>query len=125
MSEEQKSRKELIAEYKEQKQPMGVYQIRNLANGKILVASTPNLRAAWNAEQFKLDLGAHQNEALQRDWKELGQSQFAYEVLHELKLADDVTDFRSELKALEAMVVEDLQPFGERGYNTAKNRVRS
>ncbi len=39
------------------------------------------------------------------------------EVCAELKLADDVTDFRSELKALEAMVVEDLQPFGERGYN--------
>ncbi|MBS1904738.1 MAG: GIY-YIG nuclease family protein [Bacteroidetes bacterium] len=117
MSEEQRSRKELIAEYKEQKQPMGVYQIRNLVNGKILVASTPNLRAAWNAEQFKLELGAHLNESLQRDWREYGEKQFVFEVLHELKLADEVTDFRGELKALETLVIEDLQPYGDRGYN--------
>jgi hypothetical protein len=117
MSDTEKTRKEIIAEYKRLKEPMGVYQIRNTANGKIYIASSTILRAAWNKEQFTLDAGVHQNTALQADYKALGGAAFKFEVIHELKLPDDAPDPRSELKALEAMTIEDLQPFGEKGYN--------
>jgi hypothetical protein len=122
MSEEQKTRKELIAEYKETKQPMGVYQIRNISNGKLYVSSSLNLRAAWNGEKFRLDMGGHLNLALQADYKIFGPDAFVFEILHELKLADEVKDVRGELKALETLTIDELQPFGERGYNRPPKR---
>jgi hypothetical protein len=112
-----KTRKELTREYKEQKLPMGVFQVRNTASGKIFIGSSTNLNAARNGEMFKLEMGGHMNTALQTDYKALGASTFVFEILHELKLPDDAPDPRGELKALEAMTIEDLQPFGEKGYN--------
>ncbi|NLY73676.1 MAG: GIY-YIG nuclease family protein, partial [Firmicutes bacterium] len=50
-------RKELIQEYKNRKPNMGVYQIRNKANGKIKVLSSLNLDAALNRFQFDLKMG--------------------------------------------------------------------
>jgi hypothetical protein len=117
---EQKTRKELVAEYKELKHPMGVYQIRNTENNKVYVAGSLNLRAAWNQEQFKLDGGLHMNAALQSDWKTFGKDKFAFEVLFELKLADDAADPRAQVKELETMTIEEVQPFGDRGYNIRK-----
>lgn len=41
---------------------------------------------------------------------------FTYEVLEE-KEADEVTDMRWELKQMEKLWLEKLQPYGDRGYN--------
>lgn len=120
MSEIAKSRKELTAEYKQTKQAMGVYQIRNLANDKVYVASSPNLSAIWNREQFQLELGGHPNAALQAEYKEFGKDQFVFEILHELRVSDETPNPKDELKALEVLTIEELQPFGERGYNKPK-----
>jgi len=113
-----KTRKELIKEYKQTKFRMGVFAIRNIANGKTFIGSAPNLDLIWNSQKFKLDLGGHTNEALQQEWKEFGAQNFTFEVLHELQHPDDpASDTRAELKTLEAMTIEELQPFGERGYH--------
>ena len=45
-------KKDLVAEYKQTFRPMGVYQIRNLDNGKIFVAGSMNLDAARNRHEF-------------------------------------------------------------------------
>ena len=113
-----KSRKEIINEYKQTKFRMGVFAIRNNANGKIFIGSAPNLDLIWSSQKFKLDLGGHTNEALQKDWKEFGAEKFTFEVLHELKHTDDpAADYRAELKTLEEMTIEEIRPFGEKGYH--------
>jgi hypothetical protein len=43
MSENKKTRKELQQEYKERVKPSGVYQVKNLASGKVLLGSSLNL----------------------------------------------------------------------------------
>ena len=112
------TRKELINEYKQMKFRMGVFQIRNTVNGKVFIESTPNLDAVWNRHHFELNFGSHRNKALQAEWKEFGAENFVYEILSELKQEDDNTaNHQKELKLLEAMFIEELQPFEEKGYH--------
>ena len=55
------NRKELKDAYKQQKFKMGVFQIRNAVNQKILVESSINLDAIWNRYRFALNMGGHPN----------------------------------------------------------------
>ncbi|TDF99458.1 GIY-YIG nuclease family protein [Paenibacillus piri] len=109
-------RRELQEEYKQLKTYMGAIQIINKANGKIYVASYPNLKNKWVTLQGQLDMGRFANSQVQKDWKELGADAFAYEVLEE-KETEGVSDVRWELKQMEKRWLEKLQPFGDRGYN--------
>ncbi len=116
-----KTRKEIKEDYKLLKPKLGVYQIRNLQNGKVYIASSINLGSAENSQLFQLGANSHPNSDLQKDWQSFGAGNFTFEILHELKAPEDQHfDARSEVKALETMVIEDLQPFGERGYNMKK-----
>jgi hypothetical protein len=113
-----KSKKELKEEYKNKLFPMGVYQIRNSANGKIFVGSSTNLNAIWNRHLFQLNMGSHRNASLQQDWKTFGEDAFVYEILDEIEPEEGkVVDYKKEVLELEEMYVENLQPFGDRGYN--------
>ncbi|WML32867.1 GIY-YIG nuclease family protein [Clostridium sp. OS1-26] len=113
---DKKKRKELLEEYKQIKTYMGVTKITNTVSGKIFIAAYPNLKNQWLTIQGKLVMSRHPNSQLQKDWKELGDEAFTYEVLEE-KEADEVTDMRWELKQIEKPWLEKLQPYGERGYN--------
>lgn len=113
-----KTRKDLKEEYKNLKIDMGVFQIRNLVNGKIFVGSSQDLKAFWNAQKWQLDFGMHRNAKLQADWKEFGAEQFSYEILGLIKQSDEAgVDYKKELKLLEKLYVEELQPFDDKGYN--------
>ena len=70
-------KKDLKREYRETKIPMGVYQIRNLTNGKVFVGSSLNLSGIFNRYKFALIAGSHPNKALQADWSKLGTDKFA------------------------------------------------
>lgn len=115
-----KTRKELKAAYKEMKFQMGAFQIRNIANGKIFVGTSNNLAAIWNRHKFQLNMGSHRNVLLQKDWNALGEENFAFEVLEALQHEDGITDYNKELEVLEGLFLEELQPFGDRGYNKKK-----
>ena len=94
---------------------MGIYQIRNLANGKIFVESSKNLTGAQNSCKFQLDLGSHTNKSLQGDYAQLGEKQFVFEILDQLKPKDDAPpgyDYAEDLSVLKAMWLEKLQPYG-------------
>jgi hypothetical protein len=119
-----KSRKEIKREYKERKIPAGVFQVKNTANGKVLLGSSLNLDGSLNGQKFRLSIGRHPNEALQKEWSEYGPEKFAFEILEVVKVKDD-PDFNlsDELTLLEQIWLEKLQPFGERGYNT-DSRIR-
>ncbi len=119
-----KSRREINREYAERVKPSGVYQVKNLANGKVLLGSSLNLEGPLNRHRFMLKVGSHTNKALQNDWNELGAEKFAFEILEEVKRKDDPNfNLDDELTILEMIWLEKLQPFGERGYNL-NERIR-
>jgi hypothetical protein len=113
-----KTKKELKEAYHLIKPRIGVFQIRNTVNGKIYVEDSVNLDKIWNRHRVELNFGGHRNVALQKDWKEFGEANFQYEVLSEIKQeANKNIDYAKEAKTLAKMFIEELQPFGDKGYN--------
>jgi hypothetical protein len=111
-------RKELIRAYKETRRPMGVFCVRNIVNGRVLIGASNDLPARLNRERTQLKFGAHRNVELQRDWNELGTDAFAFEVLDELKVPDDAPDYdpADDLAVLESLWLDRLEPFEDKGY---------
>jgi len=114
-----KTRKELKEEYRQKKFRMGVFKVENRLNGKIFLGSSTDLDSAWNSHRFRLEAGMHENTSLQNDWKQLGAEHFAYEIVEELNLKEGDDDAK-ELNVLEELMKEEMQPYGERGYNYPK-----
>jgi hypothetical protein len=112
-------RKRLKDEYKRGRREAGVFQIRNTANGKVLVVSALDLPGVMNRHRFELAAGGHMNRRLQADWDESGGDAFAFEVLDQL-VPRQGTDPRAELTFLEDLWLERLNPYGDRGYNDPK-----
>jgi len=117
-----KSKKDIKREYKERKKPAGIFQVKNTANGKVLLGSSLNLEGPLNGHKFMLTIGAHRNKVLQQEWDEYGADKFIFEILEVVKVKDDPNfNLSDELTLLEQIWLEELQPFGERGYNTDAN----
>ena len=112
------NRKELVRAYKESKRPMGIYRIHNVRHDRSLIGRSVDLPSILNRERVSLRFGAHMNAALQRDWTELGPEAFVFEVLDTLEPPKEQPDYdpTEDLRVLEAMWLDRLQPYGERGY---------
>src|SRR5919109_5041505 len=109
-----KTRKEIHREYKERVKPSGVFQIKNMANGKVLLGSSLNLEGPLNKHRFMLRINGHPNKELQKDWNELGPEQFSFEILEIVQIKDHPNfNLKDELTLLEEIWLEKLQPFGE------------
>jgi group I intron endonuclease len=114
-----KSKKELKDSYKEMKFKVGVFQIRNTINNKVYIESSTDLVAIWNKHKFQLNSGLHPNKNLQNEWTVFGQENFVYEILSEIKQDETETiDYRKEVKRLENMFIDELNPYDDKGYNT-------
>jgi hypothetical protein len=113
------NRKELVKEYKNTLRPMGIVQVRNIRNGRLYLAASANTPGTINSIRFQLRMGTFlPSPALAREWKEMGEESFVLGVLDELKpVGDPAHDYNEDLKALEAMWMEKLKPFGEQGYH--------
>ena len=111
--------REISKEYKNSLRPMGIVQVRNIVNNRLYLTASANTPGTINSIRFQLRMGTFlPSPALAQDWKELGEQSFVIEVIDELKPVDDPAyDYQSDLKALEAMWLEKLKPFGERGYH--------
>jgi hypothetical protein len=119
-----KTRKELNREYQERPKPAGVFQIKNIANGKVLLGSSLNLNGALNGHRFTLRINGHRNKPLQEDWNEYGEDKFVFEILETVQVKDDPNfNLNDELTLVEMISWEKLQPVGEKGYN-ANERIR-
>jgi hypothetical protein len=109
-------KKALTREYKESWRPMGVYQVRNTVNGKLLVGASVDLPAILNRHRAELRMGGHRNRELQKDWAEFGPE--AFETLDTLTPPERPDyDPKEDLKVLVVLWLDKLSPFGERGYN--------
>ncbi|MFP2905887.1 GIY-YIG nuclease family protein [Pyxidicoccus sp. 3LFB2] len=112
------SRAELKRAYKEKPPPMGVFAVRNRANGKVLVGSSLNIPGALNRIRFELTTGMPRIPALLEDWKRYGADNFSFEVLDVLAQPEEPgQDPKEELRVLEALWLERLKPYGDAGYN--------
>lgn len=114
-------RAELKRQARERKPQAGVYQIRNLRDGRVLVASTLNLKT-MNGARLSLAHGGHRNARLQADAAALGVEAFAFEVLELLPDDEALVYPRDALARLEARWLERLRPYGDRGYNAPPAR---
>lgn len=113
-----KSRKDLIREYKERRRIAGVFMVKNTANGKVLLGSSLNIDGPLNSHRFMLRIGKHLNEELQQDWGTFGEESFTFEILETVPENDDPhVNVEEELSLIEQIWIEQLQPFGDKGYN--------
>jgi len=115
-----KTKKDIKREYKEREKIAGVFQVKNLANGKVLLGSSLNLHGPLNSHRFMLQIGSHRNNVLQQEWNEYGPDNFIFEILEIVEVKDDPKfNLSDELTLLEEIWLEKLQPFGDQGYNTS------
>jgi len=114
-------KREAKREYKLSHRPMGVFEIRNLVNGKLFLDSSLNIPAKINRHKFQLEAGVHPSNNLQADWNELGESAFEFDTLEPVEPRDSGDyDYTGDLSVLEDLWLEKLQPYGEMGYNEPK-----
>jgi hypothetical protein len=116
------SKQDIRREYKERRKPAGVFQVKNTANGKVLLGSSLNLEGPLNSHRFMLASGSHRNKVLQKEWDEFGPGAFVFEILEIVEVKDEANfNLSDELTLLEQIWLERLRPFGERGYNSGPN----
>jgi hypothetical protein len=105
--------------YKENPPAAGLFQITNTQNGKIFIGKGMNVQGILNSQRAQLQFGSHRNPDLQRDYNHDGVEAFDFKVLDHLEMSGNKTagEIREDLAALEALWLEKLQPYGDRGYH--------
>ena len=107
-------RSEAKREYKEAKQAMGVFRIRNTRDQKSYLGSSKDLRAILNRHRTELRFGSHRNKELLGEWRSLGEAAFEFEVLDQLEHDKETrTDPEEDLQVLAEMWVGKLEQAGE------------
>ena len=113
-----------IKEYKNTPRPMGIYQIKNKNNNKVLIGSSKNLPAILNRFRSELTMGSCRNSVLQEEWKQFGPEAFEFNELEILgPLSDPAYDPAEDLRFLEEVWVEKLRPYGDKGYNKVPKNI--
>lgn len=111
-------KKALLREYKETPLPMGVFQIKNNVNGKLLLLKAQNLPGIINRHQLELRRGLHRNPQLQADWNHYGEAAFSFDILATIKPEEFLPEYYpTAVNDLFEAWLEKLQPFGDSGYN--------
>ncbi|GEM_PF-4555932 len=64
-----------------------------------------------------MKFGSHRNKGLQEEWNQFGETAFVYEVVAELAYKSATEDYGKEVAVLAELYLEELMPFGEKGYN--------
>lgn len=103
-------KKEMTAQYKQTPLPMGVYQIRCLAEPKCYIETAKNLKGKMNGDVFKLSAGNHVNKGLQTAWNLYGKDRFTVDILEELKYNPDEpeADYTEDLEILKSIWADKL-----------------
>ena len=111
----------LKQQYLETKIRAGVYAIRNLVTGRVLVAGNMNVQGALNRHRFELRRGTHRKALLSQEWSLYGESNFNFEVLDMVKPREDLAfDVTRELEELVALWRQEIPCQGGRGYELSR-----
>ena len=100
--------------YKQAKQPMGVYRIKNSQNDTVFIGFATDLEAKFNRHKAELKFGSHRNGELQAIWNLLDESAFEFEILDVLKHEENTQDnIIEELHILTEMWIQELKNNGD------------
>jgi hypothetical protein len=98
---ERTRRKQLAQAYKLAHPPMGIYGVRHVPSGRMLIEQSANVTAALNRHRTELRFGTHRNRALQEDWRADGEAAFAFETLQPVDARTEPDfDYAGELARL-------------------------
>jgi len=112
------NKKQIIKDYKLQKQPAGVFIVHNKIDNKVFIGTDKNLPAVLRRFDFTLKMGSFPFQELINDYKKLGEKNFEVKVLDELEIKDETEyEIDKELNILEEMWVEKLKKEGVAFYN--------
>ncbi len=118
-------RKEWIELYKLARKAAGVYGVRNLQSGRLLLGSSVNLHGPLNRHRSELRNGSHRCAELQADWKRLGEDLFSFEILDRVPEALEGLERDAALKELEQKWLAACAPGSPACYNSSpKIRLR-
>jgi hypothetical protein len=103
-------KKELLAQYKQTKKPMGLFIIRCKLNNKCYIEATQDLKGRINGAKARLAGSFHPNRELQKEWEDLGSENFTIEILDYLEYDKDEskTDYKEDLALLQMIWEEKL-----------------
>ena len=105
---------EIKKQYKEAKQPMGVYRIKISKNDKAFIGFATDLQSRFNRHKTELRFGSHRNKELQELWNSFGESAFKFEILDVLDHEEDAqTKVDEELRILAEMWIQKMKQNGE------------
>lgn len=93
----------------------GVFQIKNLINGKIYIGSAKDIRNLKRLN-FELNMGSFINAGLQKDWTELGEESFTIEVLDSFKRCDNPMTNSKKLREMLRSWKEKLESSEHKNY---------
>ena len=101
--------KALKLTYKQAFPAMGLFAIRNLETGQVLIDKSTNLPGSINRHRMELRFGTHRSRTLQEDWNRYGEGAFNFEELERIKERSE-PDF-NYLVELERILAERLAQF--------------
>lgn len=129
MTLDKQRKKEIATAYAKSFRPMGIFQLRNLENGKIFVGAAMDLDGMRNRIAF---FGGPQEapfHELKEEWAQYGPERFVFEIVDRLKPKSDSLDdpaelnqYKAELDELLELWLDKLQPYDDKGYNRRKTR---
>lgn len=111
-------KKQISKDYKQQKQPAGVYAVHNKIENKMYIGTSKNLPAVVRRFEFTLQMESFPYQDLIDDYKKLGKDNFEIKILDELELKNETEkEITSELNELEELWIEKLKKDGVKFYN--------
>jgi hypothetical protein len=120
----QQDKRALKQQYRESTVPAGVFTIRNLDSGRVLLGASLNVEGAINRHRFELQTRSHRCKPLLADWVASGPERFAFEVIDTVKERDDPAfDRAGELQDLQHLWNEEFDRRGVDRYPQVQNSV--
>jgi group I intron endonuclease len=111
-------KKQLTKDYKQQKQPAGIYAVYNKIENKMYIGTSKNLPAVIRRFEFTLQMESFPYQELIDDYKKLGKDNFEIKILDELELKNETDkEIDTELNSLEELWIEKLKGEGVSFYN--------
>jgi len=111
-------KRQISKEYKQQKQPAGIYAVHNKVDNKMYIGTSKNLPAVVRRFEFTLQMESFPYQKLIDDYKKLGKENFKVKILDELELKNETDkEITAELNQLEELWIEKLKGEGVSFYN--------
>jgi hypothetical protein len=111
-------KKQIIKDYKQQKQPAGIYVVHNKVDNKMFIGKSKNLPAVLRRFDFTLKMGSYPLNDLIDDYKKHSADNFEIKILDEFEIKNETEkEIDGELKTLEEMWIEKLKSEGVKFYN--------